>query len=480
MRKRWKPIVVLALIVIVPLVGRHIYLRYTGFPDKIIIATGPEGGRYRQVARQLEAAIESEHPGTDVVLVHTKGSMDNLEMLANDEVDFALYQPGTREKLGGQNIAVGEIAFVANAYSEKLHILVPSDSKLTSPSQLKGKRVAVGARESGDYAMSQMLLEHLAIEEDKKTGIEPHYLNYNQIDEAFRNKAIDAAFITIGNDGPILQTLMKSGRCRLLPVPHAEAMVAHNVSLSVDTIPAGLYPTGKRDPEDKNITTVSLGAQLLTRKDRKDGMVTPVARLFLDERFLRRNRLIELFQGGHEFARRKPEFAVHDGAKAVYDPELRPLLNPDFVEATEGVRSFVVSFLISAFLLFRWWHRRRTRSYEHKLDRFIRDVLEIERKQLELDETAPENGERDIDADIAQLQQLLDDVTRVRQDALSQFTAHELNEDRATDCFLEMCHALSDKINAKLTRLRLDKGFGTLADRLDPRKAKEPVGDPQS
>ena len=37
-------------------------------------------------------------------------------------------------------------------------------------------------------------------------------------------------------------------------------------------------------------------------------------------------------------------------------------------------------------------------------------------------------------------------------EVLKEFTAHELNEDRAVECFLQMCHALSDKINAKLTR----------------------------
>jgi hypothetical protein len=50
---------------------------------------------------------------------------------------------------------------------------------------------------------------------------------------------------------------------------------------------------------------------------------------------------------------------------------------------------------------------------------------------------------------------MLDQVTELRQEALSEFTAHELNEDRAVDCFIEMCHALSDKINAKLTRATL-------------------------
>ncbi|MFQ5731757.1 MAG: hypothetical protein ACE5KM_07370, partial [Planctomycetaceae bacterium] len=219
--------------------------------------------------------------------------------------------------------------------------------------------------------------------------------------------------------------------------------------------------------KDEPVPTVALNAQLLTRTDSKTHLVQAVTETFLDERFLRHNKLLELFRDGHAFARRKPEFPMHDGAKSVYEPELRPLLNSDFVEATEGARSFVVSLLIAGFLLYRWWHKRRVRSAEHQLDRYIHAILEIERKQLELDDSPIAGSDRSLDADMARLQQLLDDSTRVRQDALSQFTAHQLNEDRATDCFLEMCHALSDKINAKLTRLRLDKGFSELAAKSD-------------
>ena len=52
----------------------------------------------------------------------------------------------------------------------------------------------------------------------------------------------------------------------------------------------------------------------------------------------------------------------------------------------------------------------------------------------------------------AELQTMLDKVTLLRKEALAEFTAHELNEDRATECLIGLCHALSDKINAKLTR----------------------------
>ncbi|MHC4398969.1 MAG: hypothetical protein ACYTG0_04745 [Planctomycetota bacterium] len=42
------------------------------------------------------------------------------------------------------------------------------------------------------------------------------------------------------------------------------------------------------------------------------------------------------------------------------------------------------------------------------------------------------------------------------------------------DCFLEMCHALSDKVNAKISRQRLDKRFDELADAISARNKPTP------
>ena len=159
--------------------------------------------------------------------------------------------------------------------------------------------------------------------------------------------------------------------------------------------------------------------------------------------------MTELFEGGTTYATQRPEFGMHDGAAHVFYPDLKPFINPDFVEGTEGIRSFLVSLIAAAWLLRRWWTRRLIRSQEHRLDRYIRQLLELERQQMEVDgEGNTEESQR--------LQTMLDDVTILRQEALSEFTAHELNEDRAVDCFVQMSHALSDKINAKLTRHSLN------------------------
>jgi hypothetical protein len=89
----------------------------------------------------------------------------------------------------------------------------------------------------------------------------------------------------------------------------------------------------------------------------------------------------------------------------------------------------------------------------------MRSLLDIERRQVALDTNSDAN-------DIEILQTLLDEVTFLRQGALHELVAHELNEDRATDTFVQMCHDLSNKINAKISRQRLDRRFSQLAELL--------------
>jgi hypothetical protein len=70
---------------------------------------------------------------------------------------------------------------------------------------------------------------------------------------------------------------------------------------------------------------------------------------------------------------------------------------------------------------------------------------------------------------------MLDEVTLLRQEVLKDFSAHELRDDRAADCFLEMCHAISDKISAKLLRQRLAQGFDELRSQLEAPNDQENV-----
>ena len=75
--------------------------------------------------------------------------------------------------------------------------------------------------------------------------------------------------------------------------------------------------------------------------------------------------------------------------------------------------------------------------------------MEIEQEQVDL-----AAGDSD-GTEIQKLEELLDEVTGLRREALMSFSANEFRDDAGVECFLMLSSSLSEKINAKLTRQKL-------------------------
>ncbi len=460
MGNKWVRIIVVVTLILLPFAIRWVYRTLTALPSEITIATGPPGGVYLPLSENLAEEIE-EKLKVKVHTLPTNGSLENFLLLQRGKVDLALYQPNTVDVLKHhvphfateagllpQPPGVGSVAFIANLYSQPAHFIVRRDAGIESPADLKGKTVNLGLRHSGNYARSLVLLQHFGLDEN---SIDAKYLGFPKIKEGFLDDTLDAAFITLGVQAPIFPELFATGKCDILSIPYAEALTAKHFTMLQYKIPAGLYRYQSPAAPATDIHTVALGAQLLTRSDVHAGLVEEVTKLVLSEAFTKKNQLTELFAEGLQFAQEKAEFAVHRGAERVYNPDPSPLLPADFVDATEGIRSFIFSVLIAAFFGVRWFRQKSVKEKERKLDGYIKSLLKIEQQQLSLS-----GGE------VETLQKLLDKVTSLKQEALGTFAAHELNDVRAADCFIGMCHALSDKINAKLSRQHLDKRLGEL------------------
>jgi TRAP transporter TAXI family solute receptor len=459
MGNKWVRIAAVVTLILLPFAIRW----GTAPPNEITIATGPPGGVYLPLSESLAKEINDKLEVT-VHTVPTNGSLENFLLLQRGEVDLALYQPNTVDVLQEQiphleteagllpkrqkRRKLGSVAFIANLYSQPAHFIVRRGAGIESPADLKGKTVNLGLKLSGNYARSLVLLQHFGLDEN---SIDAKYLSFPRIKEGFLDDTLDAAFITLGVQAPIFPELFATEKCDILSIPYADALVAKHLTMSQYKIPAGLYRYQSPAAPATDIHTVTLGAQLLTRSDVHAGLVEEVTKLVLSEDFTKKNQLAELFAGGLQFAQEKPEFAVHRGAERVYNPDPSPLLPVEFVDKWEDFRSFIFSFLIAAFFGVRWFRQRSVKEKERKLDGYIQSLLEIEQQQLSL-----AGGE------VETLQKLLDRVTSLKQEALGTFAAHELNDVRAADCFIGMCHALSDKINAKISRQQLDKRLGEL------------------
>lgn len=453
---RWGRIAIIALLIGLPILASWVYRVWTSIPAKIVIAAGPADGRYLVVAHSLARALEQQY-GIEVEVLETSGSLQNRQLIESGDADLALYQHGAGEDRPDRESTDGSaLKSIGNVYSEVVHVIGRDGISLETPDDWRALRIAVGASDSGDYTTSLALLKHLNLTE---SDVDARHPTYPEMIEQLRAEGLDAAVVTMGLGAPALESLLgdpENPAARLHSIPFRDAFAANRRSAIPFEIPRGLYHTRAPAEPKEVIETIAFRAQLLIHGRSRVALSEAVTEVLLSERFQVDANLNELFKEGAEFARESPEFPLHRGAVNIYDPNLKPLLNSDFVESLEGLRSFIVSLVITGYVLFRWYRERRRRKQEHRMDRYIQRVLVIEQQQLDCDQVAGRD-------DTEKLQKLLDDVTQLRQDALGVFSAHEINEDRAVDCFIEMCHALSDKINAKLTRQRLDAGFRKLA-----------------
>ncbi len=348
MRRRLLKLLLLVVVILLPFLSHWLYLWMTMWPKSITMATGPVGGRHRMIMEALADEIR-EQLNIDVELKESEGSLRNLRMLEAGEIDFGLYQSGARRMVADttQHIQTTEIRFVSNLYSEVAHWAINRDSNIGDSDDLRGKRIAVGQHDSGDSAMCLVLAEHFGLSE---SDYEIAYLDYNQVRAQFLDDTLDAAFITVGVQADVFRRLCEEGKVEFRSLENIDALVRNHISLTPYTIPRGLYQTTGRVAPLADIQTVALKSQLLCRDDLPDGLVEQITEIALSEDFMKEMQLGELFSQGVEFASAKPEFSVHSGAAHYFDPRLKPILNSDFVEAMEGMRSFLVSLLIAGYL----------------------------------------------------------------------------------------------------------------------------------
>ncbi len=126
-------------------------------------------------------------------------------------------------------------------YPNLVHTLTLEKSGITSLSQLKGKRISLGAPASGTAVTSAALLESLGI--DVKKDIDAVYLNYSETTNALANGQIDAGFIVGGQGVGAVTQIALTHKIKVLSItPEESAMFMKQYpAYSSYDIPADVY-----------------------------------------------------------------------------------------------------------------------------------------------------------------------------------------------------------------------------------------------
>jgi TRAP transporter TAXI family solute receptor len=225
------------------------------------LATGPAGAVYRRIGGALAEHITEQVPGATVTTVPSRASTDNIRMLRAGDVHLGL---SSLDALITTDGSVPEgLSAVCRLYDSHLHLVVMAGSTIDEFRDLEGKRISLGARDSGTEFTSLRVLEIGQVDADGR------YLSQAESAAALRDGEIDAMFSLTGVPTPAITDLAQRHPIRLIPLDEqADALVAaHPGPYAPAKIPATAYAGV---PATR---TVAVPNVLLARNDLPDDLV---------------------------------------------------------------------------------------------------------------------------------------------------------------------------------------------------------------
>ena len=346
-------------------------------PREITMATGEEAGYYHALGEYLKASLQRE--GVELTLIPTAGSSENMERLIDPEgaVSIAFVQSGMETVFdAGDN----SLASLGSLYYEPIWLFYRRAIALDSERDLKGLRVAVGAKGSGTNAVVGYLMAENGMQ-DESDELLVTEVGGEQAVEQLRSGEIDAAFFTVSPRSETIQSLIDTPELDFLDIRRSDAYTARFPFLSSVSITEGLLDLERNiPPEDR--TTLASTATLVVN-ERFHPALTPLILQQLSKRLRNggmlerpgefpsaRNVGFDLTKEAEHFLRKGPSFLLR------YLPFWAASLVDRSVIFIVPLLAIVIPLVKLAGPIYRW--RIRSRIYT-----WYRHLQETERRLVE-------------------------------------------------------------------------------------------------
>jgi TRAP transporter TAXI family solute receptor len=219
----------------------------TETPTKVTLATATPGGGFPFFGDNAAAVINETDPSLHVETKNTKGSAENIGLLAAGTVDIALVagEPAYEAFQGiGQPKTTALV--IQAIYSNPGMFAVRGDNPARSLRDLVGKPVAWGTRASGLTLLGRYVTDGLGLDRDK--DFQPHYLDQAGDGPTMVADGRVAALWGGGIGWPGFTAVMKAdGRFIGLNADEVARVTAKHNFLKPITVPAGAYE-GQKQP----------------------------------------------------------------------------------------------------------------------------------------------------------------------------------------------------------------------------------------
>jgi len=407
------------------------YVTRDTLPQRIRIATATQHSLYQEFADELKEHLKQK-TGREVRLMDSSGSVQNRTLLGTKKVELALLQSDAISMDQDGSASMKGLAVVAPLFPEVVHAIARRELGIQSVADLQGKKVYLGPEESGMRHTAMNLLAHFHLD------IAPLDTEH-EFDQLLKDGAVDAAIVTTGMQNSALKRVLATDRYDLIPIPEAKALVSQSAHLKEFTIPQGYY-SGRPAVPAKPVATVATTALLVARDDASEKLV--------------RSALSTLYEGtlqldypiliSRKEALEWSPVPRHPVARRYFDPQDSIGWLASVLESIAATKELLFALGAGLYLLWDRWRRLKekeereaVRIQKEHLDTFLQQTLRIEAEQM--DTTDPETLER-----------FLDEITKIKLQALEELTHEDLRGDRTFSIFLMQCANLISKIQLKI------------------------------
>jgi len=190
----------------------------------------------------------------------TKGSVDNIRLLQNNQANFAIAY-ASDINLARQGLLKGDVTKYDKVlgagvlYSGKIHIIIKKNSNIKSLADLRGKKVAVGEAGTGAASSAERILSKIGVWKD----ISRYYIGYRKAESAFKSGMVDAVWIFAGIPNSSVSEIMSDNNAALLSLNQdMKTVLSVSPNYRSVKIPKGTYGNSY------SIDTVEADAVLLT------------------------------------------------------------------------------------------------------------------------------------------------------------------------------------------------------------------------
>lgn len=160
---------------------------------EFIIASGSRGGNYFEAGRFITRIFNEENL-SKFLSIESNGSIDNIELLKNNDADFALVQRNILiNSLYNKGTGINNIEVIAPLFEEKLLIYIKESENISIDSlktivQNNQLRFGFTSDKGYSYELYKMVFNFLGID---KQNIREKFANYEGLIKDFKKDSID-------------------------------------------------------------------------------------------------------------------------------------------------------------------------------------------------------------------------------------------------------------------------------------------------